>query len=68
MAYRIIPDIETHCTELTIKGFTGFYMGLTTTKMPMTISGTVDGKHFTVKTNGNMTMGEIVDAIVRKTR
>lgn len=68
MAYRTIPEIETHVTELSIKGFTGFYLDLSKSTLPMTIHGTVDGRKFSVRTNGKMTIGEIVDAIVEKVK
>ena len=68
MAYKTIPEIETHCTELKIKGFAGFYADLSKNTMPMTITGIVDGKRFQVKTTGNMTIGDIVDSIVRQSK
>ena len=68
MAYKTIPEIETHCTELKIKGFTGFYLELSRNGMPMTITGIVDCKRFQVKTTGNMTIGDIVDSIVRQSK
>jgi len=64
----IIADIRDHVTELHIKGFTGFYSMLGKDPTPMTIHGTVDGRKFSIKTTGNMTIGDIVNAIVRATR
>ena len=68
MAYKTIPQIETHCTELKINGFSGFYLVLSKSTLPMTITGIVDGKRFQVKTTGNMTIGDIVDSIVRQAK
>lgn len=67
MGYRI-TDIEDHVTDLHIKGFQGFYDDLGRHAIPMTIHGTVDGRKFSVKTTGNMTIGEIVNEIVKVTR
>ena len=66
MAYKIkkVIQIEDHVSNLKIKGFVNFYSGCGREHQPMTIMGSVRKKNFSVRTNGNNTLGEIVQMIV----
>lgn len=54
-----IVQIEDHVSNLKIKGFVNWRE-----HQPMTIMGSVKKKNFSVRTNGNNTLGEIVKMIV----
>ena len=56
--------IEDHVSELHINGWVTLYSGSARDHKPMKITGEVDGKRFDVTTNGNNTLGEIVQMIV----
>ena len=66
MPYKVkrIIQIEDHVSKIKIKGFTNFYSGCGREHQPMTIMGSVRKKKFSVRTNGNNTLGEIVKMIV----
>ncbi len=66
MPYKVkrIIQIEDHVSNLKIKGFVNFYSGRGREHQPMTIMGSVKKKNFCVRTNGNNTLGEIVQMIV----
>ena len=66
MAYKIkkVIQIEDHVSNLKIKGFVNFYSGCGREHQPMTIMGSVKKKNFSVRTNGNNTLGKIVKMIV----
>lgn len=66
MGYKIkkIIQIEDHVSKIKIKGFVNFYSGCGREHQPMTIMGSVRKKNFSVRTNGNNTLGEIVQMIV----
>ena len=66
MAYKIkkVIQIEDHVSKIKIKGFVNFYSGCGREHQPMTIMGSVKKKNFSVRTNGNNTLGEIVKMIV----
>ncbi len=68
MAYRQVIEIEDHATTLKIKGFATYYSDCGRIAAPMQIHGIVDGKRFSMKTSGHMTIKEIVESIVRETR
>ena len=59
-----VIQIEDHVSNLKIKGFVNFYSGCGREHQPMTIMGSVKKKNFSVRTNGNNTLGEIVQMIV----
>ena len=59
-----VVQIEDHVSNLKIKGFVNFYSGYGREHQPMTIMGSVKKKNFSVKTNGNNTLGEIVQMIL----
>jgi hypothetical protein len=59
-----VIQIEDHVSNLKIKGFVNFYSGCGREHQPMTIMGSVRKKNFSVRTNGNNTLGEIVQMIV----
>ena len=66
MAFKIkkVIQIEDHVSKIKIKGFVNFYSGCGREHQPMTIMGSVRKKNFSVRTNGNNTLGEIVQMIV----
>jgi hypothetical protein len=66
MAFKIkkVIQIEDHVSRLKIKGFVNFYSGCGREHQPMTIMGSVKKKNFSVRTNGNNTLGEIVKMIL----
>ena len=66
MPYKVkrIIQIEDHVSRLQIKGIVNFYSGCGREHQPMTIMGSVRKKNFSVRTNGNNTLGEIVQMIV----
>ena len=66
MAFKIkkVVQIEDHVSRLKIKGFVNFYSGCGREHQPMTIMGSVKKKNFSVRTNGNNTLGEIVQMIL----
>jgi hypothetical protein len=66
MGYKIkkVIQIEDHVSKIKIKGFVNFYSGCGREHQPMTIMGSVRKKNFSVRTNGNNTLGEIVQMIV----
>ena len=66
MPYKVkrIIQIEDHVSKIKIKGFVNFYSGCGREHQPMTIMGSVRKKNFCVRTNGNNTLGEIVQMIV----
>jgi hypothetical protein len=66
MGYKIkkVIQIEDHVSRLKIKGFVNFYSGCGREHQPMTIMGSVKKKNFSVRTNGNNTLGEIVKMIL----
>ena len=59
-----VIQIEDHVSNLKIKGFVNFYSGCGREHQPMTIMGSVKKKNFSVRTNGNNTLGEIVKMIL----
>ena len=59
-----VIQIEDHVSKIKIKGFVNFYSGCGREHQPMTIMGSVRKKNFCVRTNGNNTLGEIVQMIV----
>ena len=59
-----VIQIEDHVSNLKIKGFVNFYSGCGREHQPMTIMGSVKKKNFSVRTNGNNTLGEIVQMIL----
>ena len=59
-----VIQIEDHVSNLKIKGFVNFYRGCGREHQPMTIMGSVKKKNFSVRTNGNNTLGEIVKMIL----
>ena len=68
MPYKVkrIIQIEDHVSKIKIKGFVTFYSGCGREHQPMTIMGSVRKKNFCVRTNGNNTLGEIVQMIVEE--
>ena len=66
MAFKIkkVVQIEDNVSRLKIKGFVNFYSGCGREHQPMTIMGSVKKKNFSVRTNGNNTLGEIVKMIL----
>lgn len=62
---RRIIEIEDHVTEIEIKNFATL-KNQTYTQSIMTISGVADGKKFALKTDGTMTIGDIVNEITRQ--
>jgi hypothetical protein len=66
MGYKIkkVIQIEDHVSKIKIKGFVNFYSGCGREHQPMTIMGSVKKKNFSVRTNGNNTLGEIVKMIL----
>ena len=66
MPYKVkrIIQIEDHVQNIKIKGFVNFYSGCGMGHQPMTIMGSVRKKNFSVRTNGNNTLGEFVKMIV----
>ena len=66
MGYKIkkVIQIEDHVSKIKIKGFVNFYSGCGREHQPMTIMGSVRKKNFSVRTNGNNTLGEIVQMIL----
>ena len=59
-----VIQIEDHVSNLKIKGVVNFYSGCGREQQPMTIMGSVKKKNFSVRTNGNNTLGEIVQMIL----
>ena len=70
MAFKIkkVIQIEDHVSKIKIKGFVNFYSGCGREHQPMTIMGSVKKKNFSVRTNGNNTLGEIVKMILEDLR
>ena len=66
MPYKVkrIIQIEDHVSELHIKGWVTWFSGNARDHKPMTIMGSVKKKNFSVRTNGNNTLGEIVQMIL----
>lgn len=67
VTYKAHIDIQNHVTELKVKGYTNNYSN-NLTGTPMTINGYADGRKFKLKTNGHMTLAEIVNLITKAVR